>query len=162
MSKTNPCCPKFDPSRYVNKELTLDGKLFVQDTVYSLFYIPITFGRVTNRVLTKLVDNQADPLPEEVMTLQQVYPCSPWSSQVFFLATKEVEGLATTNLPGKFLTRVYQGPYSDVGKWVKDIQEIVKKDKGHDTKQILAFHPYCPGCIKHYGENYVVMMAEIE
>lgn len=80
MSKTNPCCPKFDPSRYVNKELTLDGKLFVQDTVYSLFYIPITFGRVTNRVLTKLVDNQADPLPEEVMTLQQVYPCLVFAS----------------------------------------------------------------------------------
>ena len=85
-----------------------------------------------------------------------------WSSQVFVLATKDVSEATMAKMPGKFLTKVYQGPYSEVAKWIKDMQSHVNATKGQESTRILAWYPYCPKCIKVHGENFVVMLALID
>jgi len=163
MSKVEPCCPVFDPEPFEDKELTLDDKHFVQETVYCFFHIPLTFGRMTNRVNAKLVAAGAQPEPKDTMVLQCVDPCSPWWAHVYITATKEeVPGATMTKLSGTYLTKVYEGPYSDTGKWVKDMHAHVEKKKGKAASKMFAWYTTCPKCIKVHGKNYVVLLAQIE
>ena len=116
------------------------------------------------RVESKLSAASAKPEDnKDFMTVQRVDPCSPWSAEVYITATKDtVPDLKVTRLSGTFLTKVYEGPYSNIGTWVKDMHSHVKdKKEGKDTSQILAWYPTCPGCAKKYGTNYVVMLAQV-
>ena len=159
------CCPKFDLDAFEKKEkeMTFDGKHFVQDIVYSFFYWPLTFERMTNRVCTQLDAADATPDPKDCMMIQRVDPCSPWWADMFITSTKEVvPGAKMATISGNFLTKVFEGPYSNMGKWVKNMHEYVKKEKGKDTAKIYAWYTTCPKCAKEQGKNYVVLYAQID
>ena len=64
------------------------------------------------------------------------------------------------SLTGDFLVKVYEGPYRDAGKWVKDMQSRVVS-AGKQLRKLYFFYTTCPKCAKHYGKNYVVAFAEI-
>lgn len=49
------CCPKFEPAPWDNKIFEWTDKKFVKDKVFTLFYIPINFGKVITRMITKKV-----------------------------------------------------------------------------------------------------------
>ena len=88
------------------------------------------------------------------------YDPSPWKSEHFFTATKEVPGAENVHLSGTYLTKVFEGPYKDAKKWVGEMEDYVKS-QGKGMNKLYLYYTTCPKCAAHYGKNYTVAFAEI-
>ena len=64
---------------------------------------------------------------------------------MFVYVTKEVPGTENTMISGTFLTRVYDGQFKEVGKWVSDLKDYVKS-KGKTLKDLYFYYTTCPKC----------------
>lgn len=85
---------------------------------------------------------------------------SLWVSSIFIDVAKDVPGAKMATISGTFLTKVFEGPYKNAGKWAKEMAEYVQK-KGKTLKKLYFSYTTCPRCAKAYGKNYVVIFAGI-
>ena len=58
------------------------------------------------------------------------------------------------------MTKAYEGPYSQMGQWFKDMQALAAMQGTRDA-QVYFFHPTCPKCAKAYGANHVIGFAKL-
>lgn len=63
-------------------------------------------------------------------------------------------------LTGTYVTKVFEGPYRDAGRWVQEMESYVNST-GQQLRRLFFFYTTCPKCAKAYGKNYVVAFAEI-
>jgi hypothetical protein len=63
-------------------------------------------------------------------------------------------------LPGNYITKVFEGPYKDEPKWMKAFSAYAS-EQGYTLDDVYAFYTTCPKCAKHYGKNYVVLFGKI-
>ena len=78
-------------------------------------------------------------------------------------ASRSDQLITTVKVPDErvdFLTKVFEGPYQNVGKWAMEMAEYVK-GKGKEIKKLYFSYTTCPKCAKAYGKNYVVLFAQI-
>ena len=59
------------------------------------------------------------------------------------------------------MTKVFDGPYSAVPKWIKEMDAYVKS-QGKQPLKYYFYYTTCPKCIKVHGHNYVVAFAQVE
>ena len=85
---------------------------------------------------------------------------SLWGSDIYIDVAREVPGAQTTTLSGTFLTKVFEGPYQNAGKWADEMKKFVEK-KGKKIKKLYFSYTTCPKCAKAYGKNYVILFAQI-
>jgi len=152
------CCPVFDPTPWNNVEISFEGKVFVKDNVFSIAHIPFGFGKVMTRIDKMITAADAKP---ETSTINLSDSESFWSTTVFVEASKAIPGEEMATFEGSYFSRVYEGPYKDAGKWVKDINGWLK-NKGKENKGLLFYYPICPGCAKDlYGYQITVLLARL-
>lgn len=156
ISETN-CCPRFNPEGWNNNEITFENKKFIKAKTKSFMHIPLNMGTVFKRVMKNIMDAKADN-KEGYLVLS--YDPSAWTGEHYFAVEKEVPQEEMTTLSGKYLTRVFEGPYKNARRWVKEMGKYAK-DQGKETKKFYFFYTTCPKCLKHYGKNYVVAFAEV-
>ena len=84
-----------------------------------------------------------------------------WNMDLFVAVDKKVPDVENTTISGKFLSKVYEGPYQKTGEWCKDFDRYVKK-KGLERGKMYMWYTTCPGCAKKYGKNYVVIISEVK
>ena len=155
---TTGCCPRFiNKDEWDNQSLHFENKPFVKAKGWSLFYIPLNIGSVFGRVLGKI---QKDGSFDENNYVILSSDPSPFWSEHLFASEKQIEGEETVEVSGDFITKVYEGNYSDMGKWYKDMDEVAKAQGKQIVRQHF-FYPTCPKCAKAYGENYVVGFAQV-
>lgn len=150
------CCKRFDPGPWNEKEVAFHEKLFLKDRVAGIFHIPLNFGRVMVKNMEKI--QKAGALAREPLMLSDEN--SLWGSDIYIAVEKEVPGAETRRISGSFLAKVFEGPYSGMGKWIKEMEAFVKS-KGKTAKKMYFFYTTCPKCAKAYGKNYTVILAEI-
>lgn len=150
------CCPKFEPEPWSQKEITWEGKKFVTDRVRSIFHIPLNFKSVMIRNVALIEAAQAKP--ENMLVLSDEN--SLWGADVYIEVTKDVPGARMTTLSGTFLTKVFEGPYKNMGAWMAEMKEYVKR-VGREFKKLYCYYTTCPKCAKEYGKNYVVLLAQV-
>lgn len=150
------CCPKFDPAPWDQKQVTWSGKQFVKDHVTSFLHIPLNYGAVMSRNLDAI--EAAGALPESRMILTDEN--SLWGADVYFEVTKEIPGRNTVLMSGTFLTKVFEGPFSQIKQWVGEMEHYVKS-QGKETGKLYFFYTTCPKCAKKYGKNPVVLLARV-
>ena len=156
IQNTGECCPKFDPTPWQDKVIIWDKKTFLQDRVRSFLHIPLNFGAVMKRNMAAI--EAAGAKPDEMMVLSDEN--SLWGADVYISIAKEVPGARTAALSGTFLTRVFEGPYRNISKWITEMKSYVQ-GKGKDLKKFYFYYTTCPKCAKKYGKNYVVILAQI-
>ncbi len=157
--KPTGCCAPFEPAPWTDQEITWDNKLFAQGQVRCLFHIPLNMGQVMTRMCAKIKGAGADVRPEDFVMLSEEN--SPWRSVQYMSVGKEVPGLNNVRISGTFLTKVFEGPYKDAGKWAKEMVEYAK-GKGKEIKKLFFSYTTCPKCAKAYGKNYVVLFAQVD
>ncbi len=150
------CCQRFDPKPWEDKEIVWKDKLFVKDHVTSIFHIPLNFGQVIVRNMGRI--KGANALPEKALMLSDEN--SLFGSDVYINVSKNVPGARMEKVSGRFLTKVFEGQYQDMGKWIAEMQKHVKA-KGRTMKKMYFFYTTCPACAKYYGRNYVVILAQV-
>lgn len=154
--KESVCCPEFSPKSWNEKEVKWKDKFFVKDTVISVFHIPLNFGSVIKKNYAKIEAAKAGT-KNPIVVMDEI---SPFCSHVYISITKPIAECHDVKLTGNFLSKVFEGSYKNMKKWVKEMDEYVKS-KGKETKRNYFFYPTCPKCSKKYGKNYVVILAEI-
>ncbi|MDD5147952.1 MAG: hypothetical protein PHH08_00635 [Candidatus ainarchaeum sp.] len=151
------CCPRFDPAPWNEKEVSFEGKLFLKDKVKAFMHIPLNFGGIMVKNMEAI--KNADALVEKPLMLYDSK--SAFGADIFIEVTKEISGRETVKMPGKFLSKVFEGNFKDSGKWIKEMQSFVKS-KGKIPEKMYFFYTTCPKCAEHYGKNYTVIFAKIE
>ena len=150
------CCPRFDPKTYDDKTVVWNKKMFVKRKVISFFHIPLNFGSVIKKVCREIEQANAGTKIPIVLSDEK----SPFYSNIYISTKKAISKELDVRVSGKFLTKVFEGPYSKVGKWTKEMRIYVEQH-GKKVKQMYYYYTTCPKCAKTYGKNYVVLFAEI-
>lgn len=150
------CCKRFNPAPWENKEVNFNDKIFIRDHVKSLFHIPLNYGSVMKRAMERI--EKAGAKPENALMLSDEN--SLWGSDIYIAVSKEVPGYKTVKIPGIYLSRVFEGSFNNMGKWIDEMKKHVT-NKGKSLKKLYFFYTTCPACAKAYGKNYTVLLAEI-
>lgn len=155
--KPTGCCEPFDPAPWQNSEITWQDKLFVRDHVASFFHIPLNMGAKIVKNLA-LIEKAGAKAPHQLMLTDEK---SMWGADIYIDVAKEVPGAEMSKLSGTFLTRVFEGPYQNAGRWAREMAEYVR---GKNRKLLKLYFSYttCPRCAKAYGKNYVVLFARVD
>ena len=151
------CCPRFNPEPWDEKEIEFKDKLFLKDHVLSFLHIPLNFGKIMVKNVEKI--KQADALASEPVLLSDEK--SLWGADVYIAVAKEVPQAQMVRISGTFLSKVFEGPYKNAGKWAKEMTDYVKS-KARQIKKMYFFYTTCPKCAKYYGKNYTVILAEVQ
>jgi hypothetical protein len=152
------CCPKFKPEGWDEQELSFQDKRFLKAKTKSIFHIPINMGSVYPKTFEDIM--QAKAFSDDNFVVLSYDP-SPWTGEHYFSVTKDVPGHEMVRITGDFLTKVFEGPYKNAPKWMKEM-EVYVEGKGRQVKKTYFFYTACPKCAKAYGENYVVAVAEVQ
>lgn len=155
-TKQDICCPEFHPDPWDGKIFEWHEKKFVKDSVCTLFYMPVNFGKVIRR-LNKQTESAKAGIPDWMCLSDHT---SKWNMDLYLAVDKEIPGVENTTLSGTFVTKVYEGPFKDTGKWGKDFDAWCS-DKGYKTDKCYMWYTTCPKCAKKYGKNYVVFVAQV-
>ncbi len=151
------CCPKFDPEGWDGQDLHFEDKPFVRATTRSLMHVPIDMGKVFARVQGRIEATGARDADQGLVMSRDV---SPWQGEHFFAVSQPVEGEEMTAVSGDFVTRVFEGPYSEARYWEKEMQDLAR-ERGSEPKRVFFFYTTCPKCAKIYGKNPVVGIVEV-
>jgi len=158
MAKKEECCPRFNPKPWEGKTVAWNGKLFAKAHIRCLFHIPLNFGSVMTDSMQRIEAAGALAEGKDFIALND--DCSLFRSDLYIAVTKPVPGMEMERISGTFLTKVFEGPFSDAGKWAKGMDAYVAK-KGKKIKRLLFYYTTCPACAKKYGKNYTVLLAQV-
>ncbi len=150
------CCPRFNPEPWDEKEITWKDKLFLKDHVRSFLHIPLNFHKMMARDMERIKGSGA-LLPQPLTITDEK---SLWGADVFIGISKEIPNATMEKISGTFLSKVFEGPYKDAGKWVKEMKGFVSS-KGKKLNRIYFYYTTCPKCAEFYGKNYTVLLAEV-
>jgi hypothetical protein len=155
LTQPTGCCPPFDPAAWGQATVTWRDKPFVTDHVHCVMHVPID---MSSRILRnqRLID-AAQARPDRPLMLST--DTSAWGANLYIEVTRPVAGARMTTLSGKFSTKVYEGPYSNAGKWVADMRHYMLEQQQPIERLYLGYTTR-PRCAKAYGKNYVVLFAQ--
>ncbi len=86
---------------------------------------------------------------------------SLWGSDIYIDVAREVPGAKMAKFSGTYLTKVFEGPYQNAGKWAVEMKKYVE-GKNKTIKKLYFSYTTCPKCAKAYGKNYVVLFARVD
>lgn len=152
------CCPRFNPQGWDGQELHFEDKLFVRARTVSLFHVPLNMGSVFAKTFAAI---EAAGAIDEKQFIVLSRDLSPWSTEHCFAVTKNVAGLEMCRLSGDYLTKVFEGPFSDAPLWRKALETFVAGRRQKIEKSYF-FYTTCPKCAKVYGKNYVVAVGQVQ
>jgi hypothetical protein len=154
------CCMGFDPVLWDQKTHEWHEKPFIKDTVPQFLHMPLPsmMGKVIGRMWKKVKDAGADPELKDFLLL--AFDPSPWKSELYMNVTKEVPGTENVKFTGIFVSKVFDGPYNHVPKYIDEFRRYLElTDK--KAKKYYFYFATCPKCAKKSGHNYIVAFAEI-
>ena len=151
------CCPPFDPFPWDDRKLEWTDKPFLKDHVTCLFHVPLNMGRKVLKDTALIQAAHAEVRAPFMLSDEK----SPWGADIYIEVQRAVPGATMDAMTGTFLTRVFEGPFRDAGKWARQMREHVAR-KGRVLEKLYFGYTTCPRCAKAYGKNYVVLFAKIQ
>ncbi len=158
-NNNDECCPKFHPERWDEKTFNWKNKLFIKESVPTLFHMP--FPPMIGKRLTKMTKlaEDAKKMDENLEnTLVLFTDPSPFKSEIYLSVTGNVPEANNTALSGTFIAKVFDGPYNSVPKHIKVMDEYLAK-QNKKAKKYYVHYAYCPGCAKKFGHNHMILFA---
>lgn len=164
MTDTNDrkeCCAKFESDVWDGKTHVWINKPFITESMPTFFHIPFPpmIGKMVWRMWGQAKD--ADAATDMKDCIMMATDPSPWKSEWYMLVTKEVPGANNIKLSGTFMTKVFDGPYNDVPRYMKEMDAYLA-GKGKKSIKYYFHYASCSKCAKKYGHNYIVAFAQVE
>jgi hypothetical protein len=114
-------------------------------------------GRTLMKQMALIERASASSAPQPMLSDET----SAWGADLYIPVTKPVPGAVMDTVCGTFLTKVFEGPFRDAGKWVAQMKAYVAS-KQRKLDRIYLGYTTCPRCAKAYGKNYVVLFARLK
>jgi len=153
------CCPEFDVKYWNNKTHIWHDKLFLKDDVKQIMHFPLNMSKVITRMWRQVSDAKAGPGTKDFLIL--AYDPSPWKSELYMTVTKDIPGANIVKLSGTFVSKVFDGPYQAVPKWIEQMNQYLA-DNHQQAIRYYFHYAYCPKCAKKYGHNYCTAFAQVK
>ena len=151
------CCAKLDEARWDGQEFAWKDKPFVKDHIREFLHVPLNFGAVMTRDHAAI--EQAQAYAAEPLWL--VDEVSPWGSDIYTATDRPVPDMPTEYLSGSFMTKVFTGPFREIGDWISQTKTYVS-EHGKAVDKLYFYYATCPKCAKHFGKNQVVVFAKVK
>lgn len=156
-TKDEICCPVFVPAPWDRQTFTWTNKRFLKTSVCAVWYMPLGFGRAMTSLFTA-TKAAGVATPENLCLVDHR---SPWSMDIYLAVEGEVPGFESVSMSGSYLSKVYEGQYKEMGKWMADFAGYAK-ERGAHLARTFAWYTTCPKCAKKHGHNYVVLIGEVK
>jgi len=151
------CCPRFEPEPWDGVILEWEKKKFIKESVCTFLSMPLNFGGVMKRIDKKLT--AAGLKLDNAICLSD--HTSKWNMNLLVEVETEVPEAHNVTLSGKFLCKVYEGDFKEIGNWCRNFENYAK-DRSFDIKKWYMWYTTCPKCAKAYGKNYVVIFGMVK
>ncbi len=157
---SDECCGKFDPSLWDEKSHSWENKLFIRKCIPQILHIPVPgkYGKAVQFLWNQAVTANAQVDQPDFLLLS--YDPSPWKSELYMSVKHEVPGADHVKISGSFISKVFQGPYNHVPKYIREFDIYLSRKNKLATRYFFYFAT-CPVCAKNYGYNYIVAFAEV-
>jgi hypothetical protein len=157
---TDECCPEFHPELWDEKINYWNNKLFLKASVPEIFHIPLpgVYAKAITKMWAKAEAAGVAPPRKDFLLL--AYDPSPFKGELYMYITKEMPGEDVVSLTGTFYSKVFDGPYNKVPRYIDETNAYLT-GKGKKAKKFYFNFAYCPRCAKKYGHNYIVALAEV-
>lgn len=130
------------------------------ESMPTLFHIPLpsVIGKKTAR-LTQLKEaaDKIEANKEDVLLL--FHDTGAFRSEIYLSTSGTVPEANNVTLNGKFVSRVFNGPYGAVPKFMKEMETWLSSD-GLKALDYYIQYAYCPKCAKKFGANYMILFAK--
>ncbi len=150
------CCARLYVDRWDGQELSWQDKPFLKQRVWQLMHMPLNFGRLVDK--THATIEKAEAYPAEPLWLMN--EISPWRGDFLVALDREIDDAPIERISGTFMTKVFEGPYRDTGKWIQALGTIVS-EAGHTLRHTYVYYATCPSCAKHFGANRTVLFGRV-
>lgn len=159
--ESKECCPKFNVAKWDKKTFNWDHKPFIKSSIPTFFHIPIPkmIGKKVTEMM-KLSENSKKMDENSEDTLLLFTDPSPFKSELLLSVTGNVANAKNTSLTGVFMSKVFDGAYNSIPKFIKQMDAYII-EQGKKVKKYYVHYAYCPECAKKNGNNYMVLFAEI-
>jgi len=159
--ESNECCLKFNVEKWDKKTFKWNSKKFIKDSIPEIFHIPIpsTIDKKITRMWSAVEkNNAASPNKEDTLILFR--DPTPFKGEIYISVDKDVLNEDNVTLSGTFISRVFDGGYNDVPKFIKSMQEYLS-ETNNIAKDYYIHYAYCPKCAKEYKHNYMIIFAKV-
>jgi len=157
MEQNKICCPEFNPLPWDNKILEWNNKKFIKEKICTFFYFPLNFGSKIVKAMKK-IEGQGAILEDNMCISDHT---SRWNMDIYLSVNKEISNADNVNISGKFLSKVYEGKFTDTDKWCLDFKNYAKS-QNLNIKKWYMWYTTCPKCAKKYSKNYVVILGQVD
>lgn len=157
----NECCPKFSPEKWNEKTHTWENKLFIKETIPTFFHIP--FPPMIGKKAALLNKLKVDAKREESNSEDALFlfrDPTPFKSELYLSVTGPVANANNVTISGKFISKVFDGGYNAVPKFIKQMNEYLAS-QGMKAKDYYIHYAYCPKCAQKFGNNYMILFAKV-
>ena len=154
------CCPKFNPKKWDQKVYHWKKLPFIRESMPTFFHTPFPpmIGKKMIKMMKMVEDAKAGlPLQDWLVLFHDPHA---FKSEILMQVKKPINGADNVNLTGTFMSKVFDGPYSDIRKFFKEF-DLYIESKGKKAKDYYVHYTYCPECAKKYGHNYMIFFAEV-
>ena len=158
----NECCPKFNQKKWDEKTFKWEHKQFIKASVPTFFHIPLPplIGKKITNMMKMAEDSKKLETNKEDILLLFADP-SAFRSDMYLSVTDKVPNANNTGISGTFMSKVFDGAYKEVPKFLKQMRAYLNKQH-KKAKNYYVHYAYCPKCAKEAGHNYMVLFAEVE
>ena len=105
-----------------------------------------------------LAQKSGATIPDKSEALILFRDPSAFKSEIYYAVTSEVQGANNTTVSGSFVAGVFDGPYSNAPKYIKEMEAYLK-EKNQTARDYYVHWAYCSKCAKESGHNYMILFA---
>ncbi|WP_281541221.1 hydrolase [Maribacter aestuarii] len=162
VKRNEECCATFHPEKWDKKTYHWDRKKFIKASVPTLFHIPLPpmIGNKVTKMMRLAEDSNSLAANKEDVLLLFSDP-SAFKTDLFLSVENFIMEAENINLSGTFVSKVFDGAFKAVPKFIKQMNAYLDKQK-QKAKNYYVHYAYCPKCAKKEGHNYMVLFAELE
>jgi len=156
------CCPKFHPEKWNEKTFSWDHKKFIKGAVPTFFHIPLPpmIGKRITKMMKLAEDSKSLSGKRDEILVLFTDPHA-FMSEIYISVTNEVPNANNTTLSGNYISRVFDGSYNEIPKFIKQMDAYLQKRK-KEAERYYVHYAYCPKCAKEAGHNFMVLFAQLE
>lgn len=155
------CCPIFHPEKWNEKTFDWNHKKFIKATVPTFFHIPLP-PMIGNRItkMMKLAEDSKKLTSNKEDILVLFTDPHAFMSEIYLSVIDNVANANNTTLSGTFMSKVFDGAYNDIPKFIKQMDSYLQNRKAK-AQRYYVHYAYCPKCAKEAGHNYIVLFAQL-
>lgn len=156
------CCPKFRQEKWNEKTFHWDHKKFIKATVPTFFHIPLP-PMIGNRItkMMKLAEDSKSLSENTEDILVLFTDPHAFMSEIYLSVTNEIPNAKNTTLSGNYISKVFDGAYNEIPKFIKQMDAYLQKRK-EEAERYYVHYAYCPKCAKEAGHNFMVLFAQLK